>query len=173
VLAGGAFFAMGQGGQQQAVSYSLGPSDNHVATPPDAPPQPEPVAPQPQPFAQPFAQPEQPAQQVGPPDVSNYPMLSGFWVDDFQNYIQVSVSWSGQVAGAVTSGPLTGYALQGQFEETLMSYGVGNAQGMGAQSMGEWVDACHIEYLIVDAYGQPTGQTSMIHVNHFPNDPCP
>jgi len=132
---------------------------------PATPPQ-QPVTPPPQ-----LTPPQQPTQN-GPPNPSNYPMLAGFWIDDFQNYMQVNVSYAGQVAGSVTSGPLTGYALNGQFTHTLLNYGVVNAYGSGAQSMGEWVDECHIQYLLLDGFGQPTGQTSMIHVNHYPDQPC-
>jgi len=145
-----------------------------ISTPVPSPPTDQPATP-PQSFVQP-GQPAAPPLQAaenGPPDPSNYPMLSGYWIDDFQNLIQVSVNGSGQVAGSVSSGPLAGYQLQGQFIETLLNYAVANAYGQGAQSIGEWADACHIQYLLLDAFGQPTGQTSLIHVNHQPDDPCP
>lgn len=153
------------------------PVEPIVPAPTPPAPEPDPPAPQPQPQPAPY-NPPQPytppqGQQNPPPDPSNYSMLSGFWIDDFANYMQVSVSSNGYTSGQVTSGPLAGYGLLGQFTGTVFQYGVGNAYGQGAQSMGEWADACHIQYLLVDAFGQPTGQTSVIHVNHYPNDPCP
>lgn len=180
VIAGCATLALGAiaiaamvfGGQQQQTPPvqtagnfdpppNAGPGGNTITPEPDdddPPPSPPP--------------PPQAAQQNPPPNPANYPILSGYWIDDFGNNIATRVTRDGVVSGQVNSGPLVGHTVYGEFDGVDFAYSVSNAYGPVAASFGEWVDICHIQYAEMSAIGQPTGRIFTIHVNHFPQAPC-
>ncbi|HVY88017.1 MAG TPA: serine/threonine-protein kinase [Hyphomonadaceae bacterium] len=102
----------------------------------------------------------------------NYAAMSGYWTDDFSNTIQVRVSRSGQVQGQVSSGPMLGYLLAGQFNGPNFQFQIGTQFGAVGGSVGMFDGGCHIRYATTDAYGNPVG-SAQLHINHPPGAPCP
>ena len=132
------------------------------------PPSLQPVSPP----VSPPVQPQQP-QRNPPPDTSNYGVLSGYWLDDKGNQMQVSVSPYGEVEGEFIGGPLTGYGFYGQFSGTILAYLIGtDTQGAIGQGSAQWMDICHVAYPDVDGYGAPNGRMVNFHVNHTTDMRC-
>ncbi len=125
-------------------------------TPEPSPPEPLPSPPPPPP---------------PPPAPSGYELLSGYWTDDYGNYLDIVVSRIGTVAGRVRQGPMAGHDLTGQFNGDQFQFQVSNQYGPVSGSYGAVTDACHVQYQAVDAYGQPVA--AMLHMNHLPGQPCP
>ncbi len=143
------------GPQQQFQPASNGPAvnDDPVYNPPSPPPPPPPPLP--------------------PPDTSNYPILSGTWVDDGGFQVQVTVSPYGEVSGQVLNGPLAGNGFYGEFDGTAFAYTIGNdAQGSLAFGVAQWIDICHVSSPEINSMGQQTGNVLSFHVNHPPEGTC-
>lgn len=120
----------------------------------------------------PPVQPQQP-QRNPPPDPANYGVLSGYWLDDKGNQMQVSVSPYGEVEGEFKRGSLTGYGFYGEFSGTILAYIIGtDTQGAVGQGVAEWMDICHVAYPDVDAYGAPNGRMVTFHINHTTDMKC-